>query len=258
MAPEPVPDHLFIRNIKDRKILVVDDDAEILLLIEQVISSGEALAITARDGLDGLRKFFTQQPDLVVLDVVLPDLDGYEVCRRIRQVSDVPIILLTVLNQEKDLLQGLGAGADDFLLKPFSAQVLIARIGAVLRRSTHFSARLVPFEYNDGFLLIDTEGHRVLVRGDPISITPVEFRLLVYLARNAGKVLTFEQILSNVWGNEYRGNMDYVHVYISHLRLKLEEKTKAPRYILTVHGIGYRFERHDLGSEYRMSTNTIY
>lgn len=243
---EQSPDHQLIINMMGRKILIIDDDADLLQMISLIFKKTEAQVFTAFDGPDGLRKLYSHRPDLIILDVMLPDMDGYEVCRRIRQVSDIPVILLTVLSQEKDMLQGLGAGADDFLLKPFSAQVLLARAGAVLRRYTHLIDKLTPFEYNDGYLSIDTEGHRVLIMGNPIPLTRVEFHLLVYLVRNAGKILTFEQILSNVWGNQYLGNMDYVHVYVSHLRVKLEEKTKAPHYISTVHGIGYRFEKHDI------------
>lgn len=173
----------------------------------------------------------------------MPGVDGFEVCQRIRQVSEIPIIILTAMNQEQYLLQGLKLGADDYLTKPFSAQVLLARARAVLRRAKCWSSELADLKYNDGYLSIDMERLQVSIRGKAISMTPVEFRLLDYLVRNAGKTLTFKQILTNVWGSEYQGSMDYVHVYISHLRNKLEEKIKSRHYIYTVHGVGYRFEK---------------
>jgi two-component system KDP operon response regulator KdpE len=174
---------------------------------------------------------------------MMPGMNGFEVCERIRQVSDTPLIMLTALNHEQEMLRGLEAGADDFLSKPFNADILLARAKTVLRRSEHLKAPSDQFNYDNGHLSIDVARRDVLINNKRIKLTPVEFRLLTYLARNAGKVLTFEQILTNVWGNEYRGSMDYVHVYISHLRRKLGEDTKTPRYILTLHGIGYIFEK---------------
>ncbi|HET9908939.1 MAG TPA: response regulator transcription factor, partial [Anaerolineales bacterium] len=159
------------------------------------------------------------------------------------QVSDTPLIMLTALNHEQEMLRGLDAGADDFLSKPFNAEVLLARSKTVLRRTENLRSQNEAFNYNNGYLTIDVERRDVLLNGKRIKLTPVEFRLLTYLARNAGKVLTFEQILSNVWGKEYHGSMDYVHVYISHLRRKLGEDSKSPRYILTLHGVGYIFEK---------------
>jgi len=173
--------------------------------------------------------------------------------------------MLTSLNQEKDILQGLAAGADDFLSKPFNPDILLARAQTVLRRSQRsngynghnghngnnghngHNGSSSSFSYNDGYLSIDIEKHEVLIHGKRIKLTPVEFRLLVYLARNAGKLLTFEKILVNVWGNEYLGSMEHVHVYISHLRKKVEEDARNPRYIMTIHGMGYIFEKQELG-----------
>jgi len=172
------------------------------------------------------------------------------------------------------MLQGLAAGADDFVSKPFSPDILLARAQSVLRRSQRSNGHngsngqnghngyngynghngqnghngsLASFSYNDGYLSIDIEKHEVLIHGKRIKLTPVEFRLLVYLARNAGKLLTFEKILVNVWGNEYRGSMEHVHVYISHLRKKVEQDARNPRYIMTIHGMGYIFEKQELG-----------
>jgi len=229
--------------MKDKKILIIDDDADLLHLAGLLFKKAGAQIFTARDGLEGISKLFTCNPDLIILDVMMPGTNGFEVCQRIRQVSNAPIIMLTALNQEQEMLRGLEAGADDFLTKPFNAEVLLARAKTVLRRSANGNAQNTNFQFNNGHLSIDIERHHVLVDEKRVKLTPVEFRLMVYLARNAGKVLTFNHILSNVWGDQYMGSIDYVHVYVSHLRNKIEENAKDPRYILTVHGVGYMFER---------------
>ena len=248
----------------DQKVLIIDDDADLLQLASLIFKKAGAQVITAHDGLDGLSKFFTHRPSLIILDVMMPGSNGFDVCQRIRQVSDEPLIMLTSLNREQDMLQGLASGADDFVAKPFNPEILLARAQTVLRRAQRSngpngnghnghngnngnSGSSASFRYNDGYLNIDMEKHVVLIRGKRIKLTPVEFRLLVYLARNAGKLMTFEKILVNVWGNEYRGSMEHVHVYISHLRKKVEEDARNPRYIMTIHGMGYIFEKHELG-----------
>jgi two-component system KDP operon response regulator KdpE len=258
----------------DQKVLIIDDDADLLQLASLIFKKAGAQVITAHDGLDGLSKYFLHHPNLIILDVMMPGSNGFDVCQRIRQVSDDPLIMLTALNQEQDMLQGLAAGADDFVSKPFSPDILLARAQSVLRRSQRSNGHngsngqnghsgyngynghngqnghngsSVSFSYNDGYLSIDIEKHEVLIHGKRIKLTPVEFRLLVYLARNAGKLLTFEKILVNVWGNEYRGSMEHVHVYISHLRKKVEQDARNPRYIMTIHGMGYIFEKQEIG-----------
>lgn len=263
----------------DQTVLIIDDDTDLLQLASLIFKKAGAQVITANDGLDGISKFFTYQPDLVILDVMMPGSSGFDICQRIRQVSEAPLIMLTALNKEQEMLQGLAAGADDFLSKPFSPEILLARAKAVLRRlqrsdggsgsnghngnngnnGNHGSndhnghhegngsnGNSASFSYNDGYLSIDIERHEVLIHGKRVKLTPIEFRLLVYLARNGGKLLTFDKILANVWGNQYQGSIDYVHVYISHLRRKLEEGTNNSRYILTVHGEGYVFEKQEL------------
>ena len=227
----------------DKKVLIIDDDADLRQLAGMLFKKAGAQIFSAQDGLDGLSKLFTCSPSLIILDVVMPEVNGFEVCQRIRQVSNVPIIMLTSLNDERDMLKGLESGADDFLSKPFSANVLLARAKTVLRRSQKGAPPSPNYEFNNGHLSIDIDRRQVLVDEKRLKLSPIEFRLLVYLARHPGKVLTFDHILSNVWGSEYKGSMDYVHVYISHLRNKIEENPKSPRYILTVHGIGYMFER---------------
>lgn len=257
----------------DHKILIIDDDADLLQLASLIFKKAGAQVITASDGLDGISKFFTHHPDLVILDVMMPGSNGFDVCQRIRKVSDDPLIMLTSLNREEDMLKGLAAGADDFLTKPFNPEILLARAKTVLRRAQrshggngyngsngqnggngkngHYgndghSGETASFSYNDGYLSIDIERHEVLLHGKRIKLTPLEFRLLVYLARNGGKLLTFDRILANVWGSAYQGSMDYVHVYISRLRRKIEENAKGSRYFLTVHGVGYVFEKQEL------------
>jgi DNA-binding response OmpR family regulator len=227
----------------DQKVLIIDDDADLLHLAGLLFKKAGAQIFTARDGLEGISKLFTCNPNLIILDVMMPGTNGFEVCQRIRQVSNAPIIMLTALNHEQEMLRGLESGADDFLSKPFNADILLARARTVLRRSVNGNTPSSNFEFNNGHLSIDIERRHVLVEDKRVKLTPIEFRLLVYLARNAGKVLTFDHILTNVWGNEYRGSMDYVHVYVSHLRNKIEENAKYPRYILTVYGVGYMFER---------------
>jgi two-component system, OmpR family, alkaline phosphatase synthesis response regulator PhoP len=232
------------------KILIIDDDADLLQLAGLVFKKAGFQVVTANDGLEGISKFFMHHPDLIILDVMMPGNDGFDVCQRIRKVSDDPLIMLTSLNREQDMLKGLEAGADDFLSKPFNPEILLARSMTVLRRTKHLDGNNgspASFSYNDGYLSIDIERHEVLVHGARVKLTPVEFRLLVFLARNGGKLLTFEKILGNVWGNGYKGSMEHVHVYISHLRRKIEEHPKDPRYIRTIHGIGYIFEKQDLG-----------
>ena len=245
------------------KLLIIDDDAGLLQLVSLIFKKAGAQVVTASEGLEGISKLFVHHPDLVILDVVMPGNNGFDVCQRIRQVSDAPIIMLTALNQEQEMLQGLEAGADDFLSKPFNPEILLARARTVLRRTQHsngtnghngnghngngHNGNNSAFNYNDGHLSIDIEKHYVLRNGKRIKLTPIEFRLLVYLARNGGKLLTFENILSNVWGYDRGGSMDYIHVYISHLRKKVEEDARNPRYIMTIHGMGYIFEKQELG-----------
>jgi len=226
-----------------KKILLIDDDPDFLKLTCHIFEEAGAQVITARDGLEGISKLFTHRPNLIVLDVMMPGQDGFEVCQRIRQIANTPLIMLTALNHEQEILQGLDAGADDFLSKPFNSEVLLARARAVLRRSEQNNGHQTALNYDDGRLKIDVEKHRVLINGKQVKLTPVEFKLLTYLVSNTGKVLSFGQILDNVWGSEYKGNDDYVHVYISQLRRKIEPDTKNPRYIISIHGVGYLFEK---------------
>jgi DNA-binding response OmpR family regulator len=226
-----------------KKILLIDDDADFLKLTSLIFRESGAQAFTARDGLEGMGKLFTLRPDLIILDVMMPGIDGFQICERIRQYSNTPLIMLTALDHDEHMLKGLEAGADDFLSKPINRDILLARAKVVIRRSEQSNDYKDVFNYDDGHLEINIEKHRVHLDGKQVKLTPVEFRLLAYLASNAGRVLSFEQILDNVWGIEYKGNDDYVHVYVSHLRSKIEQDPKKPRYILSIHGVGYIFEK---------------
>ena len=173
----------------------------------------------------------------------MPDIDGWETCRQIRLLSNVPVIMLTTMDKDQDVLRGFDYGADDFVTKPFSRDVLLARARAVLRRVELLSEGDDHSIYNDEYLNIDLHKRRVLVNGEQIQLTATEFRLLSYLMKNAGQILTYQNILDKVWGWEYQDSIDYVHVYISHLRRKLEADPRSPHYVITERGIGYRFER---------------
>lgn len=229
-------------ELKDQKVLIIDDDIYINNMLKITFEQDGAIVYTAANGREGLQTFFVERPDLVILDIMMPGIDGWEVCRHIRLVSDTPIIMLTTLRKDDDVIQGLEYGADDFVNKPCSGKVLLARARATLRRTKAIMKITQELtDYKDNYLSVDIESQRVMVAGEPIKLTATEFRMLTYLLENAGRVLTYNQILDSVWGWEYRDSIDYVHVYASHLRRKLEENPRSPKYLLTVHGVGYRF-----------------
>jgi DNA-binding response OmpR family regulator len=232
-----------VSELRGKKILVIDDDPDMLAMVQLFFSRAEAWVCTATDGQTGLRQFYAQQPDLVLLDLMMPEMDGWQVCRRIRGLSDVPIIILTALGHEDHIIRGLNDGADDYVTKPFSPDVLVARTCAALRRRASPTNGNVPVCYDDGCLVIDLERRRVSVLGKPVKLSRTEYRLLTYLFKNAGRVCTFQQILENVWEDVYGNRNESVHVYMSHLRHKLEVDPKRPRYFLSERGVGYCFER---------------
>jgi len=225
-----------------KKILVIDDDYSLCQMIKFSFNRAGAQVFTAHDGREGLHQFYNHRPDLVVLDVRMPDIDGWEACRQIRMLSNVPIIMLTTLDKDEEIIRGLNFGADDFVTKPFSREVLMARVLALLRRA-ETPVEIGSPSYRDNYLVIDLEKHLVFVLDKPVQLTATEFRLLAFLFQNAGQILTYQTILDRVWGWEYKDSIDYVHVYLSHLRRKLEEDPRNPRYLLTERGIGYRFEK---------------
>ena len=229
--------------MRGKKILVIDDDINLGQAIKLTFARAGAEVLTAVDGRDGLRQFYEHRPDLVILDVRMPDIDGWETCRQIRLLSNVPIIMLTTMNRDEDILQGFDYGADDFVTKPFSREVLLARARAVMRRTELLNEAEDHSIYHDQYLNIDLRKRRIIVNGGQVQLTATEFRLLAYLLQNADQILTYQNILDKVWGWEYQNNIDYVHVYISHLRKKLEADPRNPQYVRTERGVGYRFQR---------------
>jgi DNA-binding response OmpR family regulator len=232
-------------QVRGKRILVIDDDPDMVVLVKLLFSRAGAEVYTALDGREGLRQFGVCRPDLVLLDVMMPVLDGWETCRHLVRLSDVPIIFLTARTQEDDVIRGLECGAVDYVTKPFSTKVLLARASAALRTVDAGPAERRNGHYDDGYLNVDLEARRVLVEGKLVQLTATEFRLLAFLFENAGRVLTYGQILEHVWGWECQGSTEYVHVYVWHLRQKLEQDPRHPSYLLTEHGVGYRFESRD-------------
>jgi DNA-binding response OmpR family regulator len=230
-------------QLQDCKILVVDDDPVLRRLAESALAGEGASVQAAGSGEDALRHFYAGRPDLVVLDVMMPGMDGWETLRHIRIVSDVPVLMLTGESRDEDVVRGLELGADDYVTKPCSMKVLLARVRAALRRAPAAQSQPRGPAYDDGYLMVDLEGRRVTVRGQPVKLSAKEFGLLAYLVENAGRILTPRQILTQVWGWEYQDDLDYVRVYMTHLRQKIEINPKEPVYLRNEHGIGYRFER---------------
>ena len=226
-----------------KKVLIIDDDAMMRQVVSAVVAEESEKIYTAIDGVEGLNKFHEIEPDLVILDLMMPKMTGWELCRQIRKSSNTPIIMLTAMSEDMDVVRGLDEGADDYVVKPFSADILLARVRAALRRSQPKTILAQPIIYSDDYLTIDLRQRRMLVDGQLVKLTATEYRLLSYLLHNPSQILTFRQILENVWGGEFKDNTDYVHVYVWHLRRKLEQNPKSPRYILTEHGVGYRFEK---------------
>lgn len=223
-----------------KRILIVEDDLSLLQFMELIFEQAGAHAVLATEGRAGLRRFREQEPDLVILDVFMPGMDGWDVCQEIRRDSTVPVIMLTTLDDDSSMIRGLDYGADDFLSKPFNPDVLLARARAVLRR-VHSQSAAPASLYDDGYLTIDLDRRLVSLRSEPIKLTATEFRLLAFLIQGQGSALSYRQILENVWGEAYQDSINYVHVYVSHLRRKLELDPANPRYLVTVHQVGYRF-----------------
>ncbi len=225
-------------------VLVVDDEKSLRDFVRHNLEERNYRVFTAGDGLEALAIFQREPVDLVILDVMMPDMNGLETIRRIRETSRVPIVVLSALGEEQDKIRALNLGADDYLTKPFGVGELLARVDAVQRRARWSSAppaQESPYlVYGD--IIVDFDRHRVEVRGQQVDLTPTEFNLLVYLMKNAGRLLTHEAILKSVWGAEYGREAEYLRVYIGRLRQKIEVDPVNPRYIKTAHGFGYYFE----------------
>ncbi|MEN6300603.1 MAG: response regulator transcription factor [Anaerolineaceae bacterium] len=228
------------QKIRDRRILVVDDEERMVRFIRLNLEHDGFQVIEAFKGMEAIDKLRSSLPDLVLLDVMLPDLDGFEVLKIIREVSNIPVIMLTAKGEEEDRVKGLELGADDYISKPFSPRELVSRVRAVLRRTEASSGLHGVIEVDDR-LKLDFDRHEIWVDGKLVQLRPTEYRLLYHLVQNAGWVLPHDQILAKVWGYEYRDEPHYVRLYINYLRNKIEKDPANPQYILTERGIGYRF-----------------
>jgi len=226
---------------RNKKILVVDDEERMARFIRLNLEHDGFQVIEAFKGMQAVGLLRDKMPDAVILDVMLPDIDGFEVLQLIREVSTVPVIMLTAKGEEEDRVKGLELGADDYVTKPFSPRELVSRVRAVLRRVEQASNTGEGTIEVDEHLKIDFGRREIRLDGEIIKLRPTEYRLLYHLVMNAGWVLTYDQILSKVWGYEYRDEPHYVRLYVNYLRQKLEKDPANPVYILTERGVGYRF-----------------
>jgi two-component system response regulator MtrA len=223
-----------------RRILVADDDPSIGTLIQVTLKDPRYDIVNARNGLDALKAFEKSVFDIVILDVMMPYVDGFEACQRIREVSDVPIVMLTSRDGTEDVVHGFELGADDYITKPFKTAELVARIESILRRVEGYKHRMAPAIVRVGDLEIDEPRHRVVVRGKEVNLTPMEFELLYFLAANASHVFDRETLFREVWGYDYVGETNLVDVCVRRLREKVEVEPSKPRIIQTVRGVGYK------------------
>jgi len=232
-----MPDDQF----KNRVILVVDDEERMVRFIRLNLEHDGFKVIEAFNGTKAINQVRSNLPDLVLLDIMMPDMDGFEVLRIIRETSNVPVIMLTAKGEEDDRVRGLELGADDYVTKPFSPRELVSRVRAVLRRTETTGVSTHGLIEVDERLKLDFERREIWVDGELVKLRPTEYRLLYHLVQNAGWVVTHDQILGKVWGYEYRDEPHYVRLYINYLRKKLEQDPANPKYILTERGVGYRF-----------------
>ena len=230
----------------NKSILIIDDDPDMLNIIAHSVLYAGGEAYKASNGHEGIAACYDHQPDLVLLDIMMPKMNGWQVFEEIRRFSKVPVIFLTAMVNDQDIIRGLDMGAVDYVTKPFSPKVLIARMRAALRHAPGNTDENLKSSYGDGYLNIRLEEGRVLVKDKPVRLTKTEFQLLVYFLENPGRLLTIRQILSAVWGHTEE-NTDYVHVYMSRLRRKLEKNPRHPQYFQTEYGLGYRFEPDLMG-----------
>lgn len=224
-----------------KKVLIIDDEEDVRNLIGLRLQRAGYDTVAAANGLEGMRLFYKDRPDLVILDVAMPEMDGWQVLQRLREVSNVPVLMLTALAQERDKVKGLRGGADDYVTKPFGKEELLARVEAALRRADIQPEQVATNAYRDSEIAIDFPRHEVIVRGRPVDLSPTEFKLLGMLTRNVGQVLSQDQLLDVVWGKEYAESIDVVRLYIGYLRRKIEIDSANPKLIDTVRGFGYRY-----------------
>lgn len=228
-------------RVRERRILVVDDEERMVRFIRLNLEHDGFQVVEAYRGAQAMDKLRSTLPDMILLDVMMPDIDGFEVLRMIREVSSVPVIMLTAKGEEDDRVRGLELGADDYITKPFSPRELVSRVKAVLRRTEAGTSAPHGLIEVDDRLKIDFDRHEVWVEGELVGLRPTEYRLLYHLVQNAGWVITHDQILAKVWGYEYQDEPHYVRLYINYLRKKIEKDPANPQYILTERGVGYRF-----------------
>lgn len=228
-------------ELKDKLVLVVDDEVHMIKFMRMNLELEGCRVASAANGREALERAREDMPDVVLLDIMMPGMDGFETLRRLRDFSQVPVLILTAKGEEEDRIKGLELGADDYISKPFSHRELVSRIRAVLRR--HYTAPPVPqtMVVVDDRLTIDFARREVLVNGERVNLRPTEYRLLYHLVQNAGYVQTHQMLLTKVWGPEYRDENHYLRLYITYLRQKIEEDPANPKYILTERGVGYRF-----------------
>ena len=224
----------------DGLILVIDDNPDLLDMVSTALDTAGYQVITAANGLFGLEMFRRRGPDLVILDVMMPGLKGWEVLQRLRDISTVPIIILTILGQERDIVRGLEKGADDYILKPFSPRELLGRVRALLRRVRMVAGEREELSLITGDLVLIPESRQVVVNDQTVKLTPIEFRLLSSLVKHAGAVVSHRQLLQEVWGDEHLADIRQLKVYVHYLRQKLEDDPANPRYIVSERGTGYR------------------
>ena len=228
-------------TFKNKTILVVDDEERMARFIRLNLEHDGFRVVEAYRGMQALQEYRDSLPDLVLLDVMLPDIEGFEVLKLLREISNVPVIMLTAKSEEDDRVRGLELGADDYVTKPFSPRELVSRVRAVLRRTEATSNESSDLVEVDSRLKLDFSRREIWVNDELVKLRPTEYRLLYHLVKNAGWVLTYDQLLSRVWGYEDRDEPHYVRLYINYLRQKLEEDPSNPVYILTERGVGYRF-----------------
>jgi DNA-binding response OmpR family regulator len=224
-----------------RRILIVDDEERMVRFIRLNLEHDGFLVSEAFNGREALQQLRDVSPDLILLDVMMPELDGFEVLQMVRETSKVPVLMLTAKGEEDDRVRGLELGADDYITKPFSPREMVSRVKAVLRRTESSSGSTHGLIEVDERLRMDFDRREIWLEGEIIKLRPTEYRLLYHLVQNAGWVVTHDQLLTKVWGYEYRDEPHYVRLYINYLRKKLEEDPANPKYILTERGVGYRF-----------------
>lgn len=229
----------------DPQVLVIDDEPQILRALKTILTAKHFRVTTASYGNEGLTLAAANPPDLVILDLSLPDIDGFEVCERLREWTQVPIIVLSVRDDERDKVTALDKGADDYLTKPFGIEELLARIRVALKHSAQAIGAVKKTIINTGSISIDLTRHVVMRGGEEVKLTATEFKIMAYLAANADRVLTHQTILRHVWGSEYEEHTEYLRVFIAQLRKKLETNPDQPRFLLTEPGVGYRLLTND-------------